>query len=157
MTRGRRPDLSIEPSRQLQTQRAFRERKAAYLRGLEEEVQQQQDTIEQLRRRLGESGPVDGGADGEAGSSTAATSPTKKIKAGVKRDAIDAGRNSSRPSSPTPSLSNGLKRSRSVKTESGEYDGEGSTQCTNCLRLQAEHASMVSDAAIVIASLLPAL
>jgi hypothetical protein len=38
MTRGRRPDAGLEPSRQLLTQRAFRQRRAAHLAELEEKV-----------------------------------------------------------------------------------------------------------------------
>ncbi|UZJ54538.1 hypothetical protein CBS101457_003858 [Exobasidium rhododendri] len=38
MARGRRPDNSLEPSRQLLTQRAFRQRRAAHLSELEEKV-----------------------------------------------------------------------------------------------------------------------
>jgi hypothetical protein len=38
MTRGRRPDAGLEPSRQLLTQRAFRQRRAAYLADLEEKI-----------------------------------------------------------------------------------------------------------------------
>lgn len=54
MTRGRRPNLTLEPSRQLQTQRAFRERKAAHLRDLEDTVQRQAEEIATLKERLGE-------------------------------------------------------------------------------------------------------
>lgn len=54
MTRGRRPNLTLEPSRQLQTQRAFRERKAAHLKHLEDTVKSQADKILQLKKRLGE-------------------------------------------------------------------------------------------------------
>lgn len=38
MARGRRPDNSLEPSRQLLTQRAFRQRRAAHLAELEAKV-----------------------------------------------------------------------------------------------------------------------
>lgn len=38
MTRGRRPDAGLEPSRQLLTQRAFRQRRAAHLAEMEEKV-----------------------------------------------------------------------------------------------------------------------
>lgn len=38
MTRGRRPDAGLEPSRQLLTQRAFRQRRAAHLADLEEKI-----------------------------------------------------------------------------------------------------------------------
>lgn len=43
MGRGRRPNMALEPTRALQTQRAFRQRKADYLAGL-------QDTIDQLTK-----------------------------------------------------------------------------------------------------------
>ncbi|CAO1630191.1 unnamed protein product [Sympodiomycopsis kandeliae] len=52
MTRGRRPNLSVEPSRQLQTQRAFRQRKAAHLQELEETIQKQKQEILLLRQQI---------------------------------------------------------------------------------------------------------
>lgn len=52
MTRGRKPNLSLEPSRQLQTQRAFRERKAAHLCELEATVKRQAAELLDLKRKL---------------------------------------------------------------------------------------------------------
>lgn len=51
MTRGRKPNLSLEPSRQLQTQRAFRERKAAHLCELEATVKRQAAELLDLKRK----------------------------------------------------------------------------------------------------------
>lgn len=45
--------MTLEPSRQLQTARAFRERRAAHLKQLEETVANQADEIVQLKKRLG--------------------------------------------------------------------------------------------------------
>lgn len=63
MTRGRRRDPTLEPTRQLQTSRAFRERRAAHLKALEEQVENQAEEIKRLKARLGEA--VDGDEDGE--------------------------------------------------------------------------------------------
>ncbi|PWN23780.1 hypothetical protein BCV69DRAFT_279697 [Microstroma glucosiphilum] len=52
MTRGRKPNLSLEPSRQLQTQRAFRERKAAHLVELEATVKRQAAELIDLKRKV---------------------------------------------------------------------------------------------------------
>lgn len=52
MTRGRRRDPTLQPSRQLQTARAFRERKAVHLRNLEATVKKQEAELVELRRRL---------------------------------------------------------------------------------------------------------
>lgn len=52
MARGRRPNLSLEPSRQLLTQRAFRERKAAHLKNLEESVKRLEMQNVALQRAL---------------------------------------------------------------------------------------------------------
>ncbi|PWN30490.1 hypothetical protein BDZ90DRAFT_15650 [Jaminaea rosea] len=69
MTRGRRRDTTLEPTRQLQTSRAFRERRAAHIKALEEQVRTQADEIAQLRAQLnleegGSSLKDGGGADG---------------------------------------------------------------------------------------------
>ncbi|PWN41915.1 hypothetical protein IE81DRAFT_153483 [Ceraceosorus guamensis] len=57
MARGRRPNLDLEPSRQLLTQRAFRERKAAHLRDLEEAVKKLRAENAALRRSSGLAAP----------------------------------------------------------------------------------------------------
>lgn len=52
MGRGRRPNLALEPTRALQTQRAFRQRKAQHLATLEEKVQLLSDENAKLRSLL---------------------------------------------------------------------------------------------------------
>ncbi|SPO21076.1 uncharacterized protein UTRI_00553 [Ustilago trichophora] len=52
MGRGRRPNLALEPTRALQTQRAFRQRKAEHLAQLEESVRLLSDENAKLRRML---------------------------------------------------------------------------------------------------------
>ncbi|KAN0063579.1 hypothetical protein ACQY0O_004027 [Thecaphora frezii] len=52
MGRGRRPNLSLEPTRSLQTQRAFRQRKAEHLANLEESVKRLTEENGRLRRLL---------------------------------------------------------------------------------------------------------
>ncbi|PWZ02533.1 hypothetical protein BCV70DRAFT_196774 [Testicularia cyperi] len=52
MGRGRRPNLALEPTRALQTQRAFRQRKAEHLANLESSVKQLAEENEKLRRLL---------------------------------------------------------------------------------------------------------
>lgn len=52
MGRGRRPNLALEPTRALQTQRAFRQRKAEHLAGLEATVKQLTDENARLRQLL---------------------------------------------------------------------------------------------------------
>jgi hypothetical protein len=54
MARGRRQDPNLPPSRQLLTQRAFRDRKAAHVRGLEESVKPLTAANAALRLRLEE-------------------------------------------------------------------------------------------------------
>lgn len=52
MGRGRRPNLALEPTRALQTQRAFRQRKAQHLATLEQSVQLLEDENSHLRKLL---------------------------------------------------------------------------------------------------------
>lgn len=52
MGRGRRPNLALEPTRALQTQRAFRQRKAEHLATLEESVAQLREENAKLRKLL---------------------------------------------------------------------------------------------------------
>ncbi|CBQ67893.1 conserved hypothetical protein [Sporisorium reilianum SRZ2] len=52
MGRGRRPNLALEPTRALQTQRAFRQRKAEHLANLEESVKILSDENAKLRKLL---------------------------------------------------------------------------------------------------------
>ncbi|SPO20157.1 uncharacterized protein UTRI_00553_B [Ustilago trichophora] len=52
MGRGRRPNLALEPTRALQTQRAFRQRKAEHLAQLEESVRLLGEENAKLRRML---------------------------------------------------------------------------------------------------------
>ncbi|CDS02053.1 uncharacterized protein SPSC_02732 [Sporisorium scitamineum] len=52
MGRGRRPNLALEPTRALQTQRAFRQRKADHLANLEESVKILTDENAKLRKLL---------------------------------------------------------------------------------------------------------
>lgn len=52
MGRGRRPYLALEPTRALQTQRAFRQRKAEHLASLEDSVKQLTDENAKLRKLL---------------------------------------------------------------------------------------------------------
>ncbi|GAC93313.1 hypothetical protein PHSY_000878 [Pseudozyma hubeiensis SY62] len=52
MGRGRRPNLALEPTRALQTQRAFRQRKAQHLATLEHSVQLLEDENSHLRKLL---------------------------------------------------------------------------------------------------------
>ncbi|PWN98994.1 hypothetical protein FA09DRAFT_359605 [Tilletiopsis washingtonensis] len=114
MTRGRRPNLSLEPSRQLLTQRAFRERKAAHLRSLEEAVERLEAENAALRaagrapqRRDAEgkkeegessegssssaSGSAKGGQRGKSSSDTTAPSSTEAPEEWEKRQAGAAG------------------------------------------------------------------
>jgi hypothetical protein len=114
MTRGRRPNLSLEPSRQLLTQRAFRERKAAHLRSLEEAVERLEAENAALRaagrapqrrdaegkREEGESsegssssasGSAKGRQRGKSSSDTTAPSSTEAPEEWEKRQAGAAG------------------------------------------------------------------
>ncbi|UTT94674.1 hypothetical protein NDA17_004248 [Ustilago hordei] len=52
MGRGRRPNMALEPTRALQTQRAFRQRKAEHLASLEESVAKLTDENAKLRKLL---------------------------------------------------------------------------------------------------------
>ncbi len=49
---GRRPNMALEPTRALQTQRAFRQRKAEHLANLEESVKLLEDENDKLRKLL---------------------------------------------------------------------------------------------------------
>src|SRR5579863_10370618 len=52
MTRGRRKDTSLPPSRALFIQRAYRDRKAKYLSDLEERCRKAEEDNERLRKEL---------------------------------------------------------------------------------------------------------
>jgi hypothetical protein len=52
MTRGRRKDTSLPPSRTLVIQRAYRDRKAKYLSDLEERCRRAEEENERLRNEL---------------------------------------------------------------------------------------------------------
>lgn len=52
MTRGRKKDLTIPPSRSLDHQRAYRDRKAKYVADLEERCRKAEAESDALRREL---------------------------------------------------------------------------------------------------------
>ena len=52
MTRGRRKDITLPPSRALVIQRAYRDRKAKYLADLEERCRKAEEENERLRKEL---------------------------------------------------------------------------------------------------------
>lgn len=52
MTRGRKKDLTIPPSRSLDHQRAYRDRKAKYVADLEERCRKAEAENDALRREL---------------------------------------------------------------------------------------------------------
>jgi cell shape-determining protein MreC len=52
MTRGRRKDTTIPPSRALIIQRAYRDRKAKYLSDLEDRCRKAEEENEHLRKEL---------------------------------------------------------------------------------------------------------
>lgn len=52
MTRGRRKDTTIPPSRALTIQRAYRDRKAKYLSDLEDRCRKAEEENERLRNEL---------------------------------------------------------------------------------------------------------
>lgn len=54
MTRGRKKDLTIPPSRTLVQQRDYRARKANYVAGLEERCRKAEEENASLRRELAE-------------------------------------------------------------------------------------------------------
>lgn len=63
MARGRKKDLTIPPSRSLDHQRAYRDRKAKYVADLEERCRRAEAENEALRREL--SGLKAGRGEGE--------------------------------------------------------------------------------------------
>ena len=52
MTRGRRKDTTLPPSRTLAVQRAYRDRKAKYLSDLEDRCRKAEEENERLRNEL---------------------------------------------------------------------------------------------------------
>lgn len=65
MARGRKKDLTIPPSRSLDHQRAYRDRKARYVADLEERCRRSEAENEALRRELGVLKAGGGEAEGE--------------------------------------------------------------------------------------------
>lgn len=67
MTRGRKKDMTIPPSRSLDHQRAYRDRKAKYVSDLEERCRNAEAENDTLRRELHalKAGTADGREEGE--------------------------------------------------------------------------------------------
>lgn len=180
MTRGRRPDLTLEPSRQLQTQRAFRQRKAEHLRYLEETVKSQAEEIERLKAGVGggAGAPVGvdirGGAEGQEGNALAAASASPSARkrartstgAGSAEVKLEEGGQHPPPSrvqSPAWSVSLGSGSSSSPGSTTAEGSGSTaatstttSTPCRKCTWLEKRNAELVSpDATERIAAYMP--
>jgi hypothetical protein len=86
MTRGRRPDPEAEPSRQLQTQRAFRKRRAERFLELQERIVALQEENDSLRAAKGEVVETKTNSNGTHGHSS-----TSSISSGSTADR-DSGR-----------------------------------------------------------------
>lgn len=129
MTRGRRPDPTLQPSRQLQTARAFRERKAAHLRSLEERVKEQDAEILQLKAKLGIEVPP---------------SPTALDASITNGVTIKSSRDSPAPHVPSNAGQEEIKPSvKRLKRESSSSDGGSSPPCSNCAHMSEKMTKLV--------------
>lgn len=131
MTRGRRPDPDLEPSRQLLTQRAFRQRRAAHLAELEE-------TVMKLERENASLKGIE------------YVEPDENQKRGkghwkrIKRELEIGGNNDSKSESDSESPERNKQRNRQ----------KSSSPCESCMRHDQERQNLVKAAAAVDSCLL---
>nr|CDI51409.1 conserved hypothetical protein [Melanopsichium pennsylvanicum 4] len=136
MGRGRRPNLALEPTRALQTQRAFRQRKAQHLANLEDSINSLTQENAKLRKLLHLDPPTSKSLYSPNGpssplasppsSSTSSSVPTSRVTVAQQTASIPTGIPTPRSGSAKSSASGSGSASGSYATQSATFTAAAS-------------------------------